>query len=259
MADPLIPYLVYGLIGLVLVIGIGIAISLSKANARRVGELEMFARSAGLQPCPEGVFESPYTHTWLGEILDPTAGETGFSLLAQLQNFEPFGRGHSPYVRNLIAGNKENIGWFMFDYHFTEGSGRDETSFHYAIIAAQIPYVFPRLVLKPENIFLKLGEHLGLQDIHFEVNEFNQRYHVTCSDEKRAFDILCPQTIEYLLTVPARWWQFFGNYLVIAQQTSLQASMCYEVMNEVEGFLSKIPDYVREDVGLMSEPSGTSD
>ena len=248
------PFLIFGLIGIVAIV---IGIISSRMEKKRTEALANFARSAGLQTMFQSDFDSPYTNNWFSNLFSDTT--TNYSILDRFNGFKPFGEGHSIRMRNLIAGTKDGLDWYMFDYFYTVGSGKNQTRYHYAIVAARVPLAFPWLSMKPENILTKVGEHLGLHELNFEVNEFNQRYFVTCNDEKRAYDILCPQTIEYLLGFPTRWWQLGGTYIVIAQMGSLRDDMCFEVMQEVTGFVSKIPNYVRQDIGFQPQWTGALD
>ncbi len=249
-----LPFLIFGLIGIVAIV---IGIISSKMEKQRTDGLANFARSAGLQTMFQSDFDSPYTNNWFSNLFSDTT--TNYSILDRFNGFKPFGEGHSIRMRNLIAGPKDGLEWYMFDYFYTVGSGKNQTRYHYAIVAANVPFAFPELTLKPENILTRVGEHLGLRELNFEVNEFNQRYFVTCPDEKRAYDILCPQAIEYLLGFPARWWQLGGSLIVIAQMGALRDDMCFEVMQEITGFLSKIPNYVRQDIGFEPQSTGTTE
>lgn len=248
-----LPQLMPYIFVLIMILVIVVAIISSQMEKKRSAELAAFAQSVGLTTMFASQFDAPYTNTWFPSLFSDSS--TNYSLLDQFNGFQPFGQGHSIRMKNLLGGSKDGLDWYMFDYYFTVGSGKSSTRYHYAIVSARIPLSFPRLTLKPENILTKVGEHLGLRELKFEVDEFNQRYFVTCSDEKEAYDILCPQTIELLLQYPVRWWQFFGTYIVIAQMTPLRAEMCYEVMQEVSGFVSKIPNYVRQDIGIQTQPT----
>jgi hypothetical protein len=251
---PYAPLLIFGIFAILAII---LGIISSQAEKKRSAELALFAQSAGLQTMFVSDFDSPYTSTWFPSLFSDSS--TNYSILDRFNGFQPFGEGHSIRMRNLMAGSRDGLDWYMFDYYYTVGSGKNSTSYHYAITAARVPMTFPQLTLKPENLLTEIGEHLGLRELKFEVDEFNRRYFVTCSDEKRAYDILCPQTIEFLMGFPPRWWQLGGTYIVIAQMSPLRAELCYEVMQEITGFVSKIPNYVRQDIGFQPQWTGALD
>ena len=172
-----------------------------RAENRRSAQLADFARSVGLQIAIQN--DAGFRGTWFSNA---GSARTRASILDKFYGFQPFLEGDkSPQVQNVMTGARDSLDWCMFDYSY-EGSGRDKTEYRFAILAASVPFVFPKLTLEPENFLAKIGEHLGLRKLNFEVNEFNKRYCVTCSDEKRAYDILCPETIECLLAFPSRWW-----------------------------------------------------
>ena len=248
------PELLYVVFGGFIVLMIVIGVIRAKQEGQRRDELGMFAMSAGLQrAAPEMLGMANYqggSGGFLGGLLNSAAmAYDGF--LSRFQGFEPFGEGYDFTVDNLLVGTKNNIDWYFFDYQYMTGNDKDRTRHYYSVFAARVPYTFPKLCLKPENVFTKLGQHLGMHELKFEVDEFNRRYYITCDEQKVAYDILCPQTIEYLMKQPIRYWQLLGMYIVIVEPNTLQAEMCYQIMQEVTDFVSMMPNYVKQDLGFQ--------
>jgi len=186
----------------------------------------------------------------LGLMFAPDAG--GVEYKYEGLGFTPFGRGNSRRSSNLIHGPLENLEWEIFDYRFTTGSGKNRTTHHYGIVAARIGVVLPQLQIRPEGFFDKLVEMTGFGggDINFESEQFSRRYHVSGSDRRKAYDVMHPQMIEYMLALPAMHWQMKGDVLTIVKRGRFDAPELSAVMRAMGGFVERIPEYVRQDARL---------
>ena len=127
-------------------------------------------------------------------------------------------RGHSRMVMNAISGSVSFGTFYTFDYRFVTGSGKSRTEHRYGIVAFRVPLNFLKLDMRSEGFFDKIGNTLGVRDIQFESDEFNREYHIHCPSDKFAFDILNPEMIQYLLSLPKLHWQLMGPYIVLVNQ-----------------------------------------
>lgn len=165
--------------------------------------------------------------------------------------FDPFGRGRSNKSSNLLHGRRGEIEFEVFDYKFRTGSGKNSKTHHHGIVAAKVPLHFRHLVLRPESIFDKVAAMVGYDDINFESEQFSRRYHVTCEVRQFAYDLIHPQMIEYLLAGPARHWQLRGDTIVVQKSGRFSSEEIAQVVTMIEGFVSRIPPYVRQDIGYI--------
>lgn len=187
--------------------------------------------------------------TELGTAFDPLP----YGIHDQFSAFKPFGQGHSQESSNLISGQVEGIDWQIFDYKYVTGSGKNQATHHYQIIAAGLPVSLPALEIRPEGWLDKVAGLVGFEDINFESEAFSRRYHVKCDDRKVAYDVIHPRMIEYLLGVDAVHWQIRGTRLLLIFSGKCSVERLKGAMERVRGFISLIPGYVREDRGLQSE------
>ncbi len=168
------------------------------------------------------------------------------------EGFTPFGAGSSRRSSNLLHGQRGEVLWQLFEYRYTTGSGKQRQTHSYGIAAATVPIWFRKLQIRPEGIFDKLAAFVGYDDINFESEQFSRRYHVSCDVRKFAYDVIHPQMIEYLLGCPAHAWQIAGNIILIHKSGSFSAYEAKRIIEMVEGFLERIPAYVREDSQLRA-------
>lgn len=218
---PVLPVLIVSAIALVF------AIFAFLAAAKRRKELLEFAQRIGFDFSPMP-----------GDVHDD------YSL------FDPFDRGHSRRSRNLLSGRRGRCNWQLFDYRYTTGSGKNKQTHHYGIAVARVSLAFPVMRMRPEGLFDKLASVVGFDDIDFESDAFSRRYHVKCDDRKHAYDVIHPQMIEYLLTRKSYDWQFSGPWILVYEQGEFSPDEMLDVMETVEGFVERVPEYVREDIGL---------
>lgn len=224
---------------------IALIIAFSIAEKKRRERLVAFAAENGYEYFPHG---------------DPTGAEPpGCSFAAfgsargqwfrRFEGFSPFGVGHSQSASNLFVKRENPRTWYFFDYRYTTGSGKHQTTHSFWIAATEFPSMFPSLVVRTEGFFDKIGAFIGFRDIEFESHEFNERFHVSGSDEKFAYAVVHPQMMEFLLSGPRIDWQMGGPYLLVAGNGRLDVEVIAPTRAMMEAFLEHVPDYVWKDYG----------
>ncbi len=170
-------------------------------------------------------------------------------LLAALADFEPFGKGRGRRASNYVTGRRGEVVWELFDYRFETGSGKNRRTHHYGVVAARLPALsFPRLVIRPEGVADRVASVLGFDDLNFESEAFSTRYHVTSDDRRRAYDIIHPQMIEYLLSLEPDRWELGGPRVVRTRAGRYPATQLPRVIDAIEAFVAHLPAYVRDDL-----------
>src|SRR5688572_9636987 len=190
----------------------------------------------------------------IGFTFDADA-EDGDSPADTYDGFDPFGRGRARRASNVLRGRRGATNWELFDYRFTTGGGKNKKTHRYGIAAATVPVRFRNMTLRPEGVFDKVASLAGFDDINFESEEFSRRYHVSCDERKFAYDVIHPQMIEFLLRCPRRHWQLRGHVVLLHKSGSFDAREMEEMLGMVDGFLERIPAYVREDVAPRVPPA----
>ncbi len=93
----------------------------------------------------------------------------------------------------------------MGDYHYqvTTHNGKSSTTtthrFSYLLIQIPFPNV-PDLFIRKEHFFDKISSTMGWDDIDFESKEFSDKFHVTSSDKRFAYDVIDPRMMRFLLS-----------------------------------------------------------
>jgi hypothetical protein len=96
-----------------------------------------------------------------------------------------YNHGHSKKVKNVMIGRAGERDLRLFDYQYTTGSGKNSHTWMQSV--ALFPGAgerLPELLLAPENLFHKIGQVFGYQDIDFDTSpDFSSHYLLRGPDE----------------------------------------------------------------------------
>jgi hypothetical protein len=145
-------YFFLGAIGVMVLLGL---IS-SRLEAKRRETLRGIAAQLGLQ----------FADT------DETGLRSGFS------GFNLFSHGRNQMIRNIAYGRLEDVEVMVFEYSYVTGSGKNRQTHHQTVGFFQSDGLsLPEFVARPENLFHKIGQVFGYQDIDLPLHpEFSSRY-----------------------------------------------------------------------------------
>ena len=93
-------------------------------------------------------------------------------------SFNLFHQGYNKYLQNCFNATKKNLNFRYFDYQYTTGSGKSSHTWYHSITALKHNSLkLPGFMMKPENIFHKIGQKFGMQDIDFtDYPNFSSHY-----------------------------------------------------------------------------------
>ena len=109
----------------------------------------------------------------------------GLNWIPNLEKFALFSQGHSKSISNAMYGEIEGVKAAVFDYHYTVGSGKNQSTFNQSVVYFEPRNLnLPFFSLRPEHVFHKLIAAFGYQDIDFGNRpEFSKRYLLRGPDE----------------------------------------------------------------------------
>jgi len=190
-----------------------------------------------------------------------TSSDTGFH--SRFASFEPFDKGHSRSTSNLLVKQVQDHVLYAFDYEYkittSNGKSTQTTTYRHTVTAARVNINLPGLSLQPETIVHWFGEKFGMRELEFESEEFNKRYFIRASDDRAVYDILHPQMIDYLLDQSIGWWQMAGHLLVRIEPRQEDVPEIHQGLLEIQGFIERIPAFVRQDRGFQANWSSPLD
>jgi len=143
------------------------------------------------------------------------------NLLAGMQDFSLFNKGHSRKMRNVMKAEGETTTLAIFDYQYTTGGGKHQRCHSQTLISLESDSLsLPRFTLWPERLLSKLGAMIGAQDIDFvEHPEFSKSFVLKGDDESAIRDFLDVEKLDFLAerkgayieTAPDRFIYFRGK------------------------------------------------
>lgn len=94
-----------------------------------------------------------------------------WGLINYLEDFKLFRRGFSKRISNILYRQDEmlNLSTYIFDYRFTISTGNSARVIRQTVFFIESRQLgLPIFYMRPEHIFHRIGEFLGMQDIDFE-------------------------------------------------------------------------------------------
>ena len=166
-----------------------------------------------------------------------------FSFLKQLAH------GDNRYAANIFSGNYRQSEILAFDYHYetesTDSKGNRTTTDHWlSIFILTLSGFFPDLTIRRENIFIRVAEVFGYDDIKFESAEFSKTFCVRSPDKKFAYDVCNAQMIEYLLANRDLSVEIENNVLALAFTSRLEAEQIEINLQRLVEIRARLPEYL---------------
>jgi hypothetical protein len=177
--DHLLPFLIFGAI--VLLVVIGGSVSVLGERKRRLAVAEI-AEQMGLSHIEEG---------------------TG--LLTELAGLPLFSQGRSKRITNLVYGDTDEVALGIFDYRYTTGSGKNSHTYRQTVVCFQSPDIdLPQFELKPQSFLHGIGKLFGYQDIDFESHpKFSKAFILRGTSETAVRKLFTSDLLSFLETKPA--------------------------------------------------------
>lgn len=121
------------------------------------------------------------------------------SLMNTIGTFHLFSQGYSRRISNVLTGKFNLIPVTIMDYKYTTGGGKSSHTWYQTVLFIESDKLWlPRFVLRPENLFDKIGSVFGKKDINFETAPiFSKRYLLRGDDEQSIRSLFNEQVLEY--------------------------------------------------------------
>jgi len=185
-----------GIFVLIVAVGIAAAWISYHLKAKRRQALELMARQLGL------TYSAEDTQGCLG---------LPFSLLRKGD-----GRG----TENVLSGAWQGMPVREFDYWYYEESTdskghRTKTYYRFSCAVTEIEAACSPITIAREGFFTRIADAIGLDDINFELQEFNDAFNVKAKDRKFANDLVDQRMMRFLLgTDPVFRFEVCGRWLL---------------------------------------------
>jgi hypothetical protein len=164
----------------------------------------------------------------------------------------PFEKGHSRRASHaLLFPDEKRLRLTTFDYQYkittSNGKSTQTTTYPFRVLIAEVPMQLPPLELEPEHLGHRIAEKFGMREIEFELEEFNRKYFVRCSDREGAFALLDQQMMEHLLRAYPFQVVCNGPYFLMAESGMQTAADIDRMAGAARAFVRHIPEYLWRD------------
>jgi hypothetical protein len=123
-------------------------------------------------------------------------------------------------------------------------------------LAIRSPLPIKPLYLRPENIFDRVTDFFGLDDIDFESAEFSRKFFVKAPEKRWAYDVIHQQMMSYLLEQPRFHVQFDTEHIMAWRNRRFKEEDFDQAFALIQGMLSRLPEYVRRQLRAGSPGEG---
>lgn len=177
-------------------------------------------------------------------------------------------KGDMRMFMNVLSGPWGGIPVVAADYWFG-GSGpanpystrrrrRTGNSRHYSLVVLGIGAKCPRVSIERQGLPATLVEHLGLEDIQFESEEFNRRFRVRSADARFATKLIDPRMMAWLLSTRGEYgFEVVGHSALVYCQFVATAGIP-ELLNTAVAFVRTVPEVVTH-VAAATGPTDPAD
>ncbi len=170
---------------------------------------------------------------------------------SDLPRYPAFERGVLPDTLNTFCGPWHGRSIQMGDFHYQIPVGGNNDDRHkdcyFSYCYVKIPEaLFADLLVRPESLRERLLAADGMPAIQFESAEFSKMYCVQSFDRKYAYDVICPQMMEYLVQRPGYTvhLNFAGLLVTCGEDRLWRTEEFVPAANFAVNFLERIPEFV---------------
>jgi hypothetical protein len=110
-----------------------------------------------------------------------------------------FSQGHRKKVYNVLRGRAGGLEVAIFDYDYTTGGGKNSHTHRQSAVAFRFDGPpLPAFSLRPENVWHKIGQLFGYQDIDFDEHPtFSSRYLLRGPDEAAVREVFTDEVLSF--------------------------------------------------------------
>ncbi len=169
--------------------------------------------------------------------------------------FALFRKGDGRGTENTLHGTWQGLELREFDYWYydetRDAEGRTQRSYRrFSCAVTEVPGSFPQLSVARENLFTRIADSIGLDDIDFELSEFNEAFNVKARDRRFASDFVDARMIRWLLQQdPAFGFEASGSWLLVYGRRRRPTELV-PLLGTLKGFRDQVPRVVYDLYGL---------
>jgi hypothetical protein len=169
--------------------------------------------------------------------------------------FALFTKGDGRGTENLLEGTWQGLALREFDYWYydesTDSNGHTSRSYsRYSCAVTEVPAALSALSIARENVFTRIADSIGLDDIEFELDGFNRAFNVKARDREFASAFVDQRMMRWLMETDGAFaFETSGTWLLVYARR-LRPTELVPLLGTLKGFRDQIPRVVYDLYGL---------
>ncbi len=158
-------------------------------------------------------------------------------------------KGDGRGTENVMWGTWQDIPMTEFDYWYydesTDSNGHHSKSYsRFSCAVTEIEAACSPLTIDRENLFTRLADHMGMHDIEFELEAFNNAFNVKAKDRKFANDMLDARMMQWLIGVDGAFQFELSAKWVMVYSRKRDPSELVPLLGTAQQFRENVPHVV---------------
>ncbi len=165
--------------------------------------------------------------------------------------FRLLAKGDGRGTENVMSGAWQGMPVREFDYWYYEESTdskghRTKTYYRFSCAVTEIDAACSPITIDREGFLTRLADAIGLDDIRFELEEFNDAFNVKAKDRRFANDLVDQRMMRFLLgTDPAFEFEACGKWLLCFSKRRRPTDLI-PLLGTLRSFAEHVPRVVFE-------------
>ncbi len=171
--------------------------------------------------------------------------------------FRLLSRGDGRGVENVMWGTWQQMPVREFDYWYyeesTDSKGHRSRTYHrFSCAVTELEAACSPITISRENLLTRLADAIGLDDLEFELEEFNRAFNVKAKDRRFAVALVDQRMMRYLLgTDPGFAFEVCGRWILCYGKRRRPTELI-PLLGTLKGFRDHVPRVVFD----LYRPSG---
>ena len=144
-------------------------------------------------------------------------------LIGELSKFHLFSQGYRRRISNVLQGKFNLMPVTVMDYKYTTGGGKSSHTWVQTVLVFDSDKLqLPRFLLRPENLFDKIGSAFGYKDINFDnAPVFSKKYLLRGENEAAIRNTFNAGILQYYEQHPGLSTEADGKKLIYSRTSKV--------------------------------------
>jgi hypothetical protein len=112
------------------------------------------------------------------------------------------------------------------------------------VLGTPLPLKF--LYIRPENVFDKVSDFFGFDDIDFESAEFSRKFYIKAEEKRWAYHVIHQRMMAYLLESPKFHVQMDTEQVMAWRNSRFKEEDFDAAFALIQGILIRLPEYLKK-------------